>query len=150
MKSPLTLAFGIYVICSKPALALSDLVARQTCDEFYCADWDSVVKDIGAAAGALKQWLDFSQPQYPETSPAPDTDPTEPQDSQALPAPKNPPEPNPDSEILIQAPPPELNGCQAVAPSSNFDAKDNLVSRSYKLLWINGLCSQFLMPCGAR
>lgn len=147
MKIPLNLAFGIYLICSKPALALSDLVTRQTCNEFYCADWDSVVKGIngaaGAAAGAINQWLDFSQPQYPETAPAPDTDPTEPQDSQALPAPKNPPEPNPDSEIWIQAPPPELSGCQAVAPSSNFDEKDNLVSHSYKLLWINGLCSQF-------
>lgn len=141
MKSPLTLAFGIYLICSKPVLALSDLVTRQTCEELYCADWDFVPKGIGAAAGEINQWLDFSQPQYPETAPAPDTDPTEPQDSQVLPALKNPPEPSPDAEIWIQAPPPELSGCQAVAPSSNVDAKDDLVSHSYKLLWINGLRS---------
>lgn len=138
MKGSLTLALGIYLICFKPALALPDLATRQTCDEFYCTDWDFVLKSIGSAAGAFNQWLDFSQPQSPEISPAPDTDPTEPQDSQVLPAQKNPPEPKTDSEIWIQAPPPELSGCQAVASSSNSDAKDNPVSHSSKPLWTNG------------
>lgn len=124
-------------------MALSDLVTRQTCDEFYCTDWDFVLKSIGAAAGAFNQWLDFSQPQYPETSPAPDTDPTEPQDSQVPPALKNPPEPKTNDETWIQAPPSELSGCQAVAPSTGSHAKDNPVSRPSKLLWTNGQGSQF-------
>lgn len=180
MKSPLTLALGIYLICFKPALALSDLVTRQTCDDSYCTDWDFVLKSIGGAAGAASQWLDFSQPPSPENAPAPDsdpteprgsqvrpapenpsepqavpetpdTDPTEPQDSQDLPAPKNPPEPQANPELWIQAPPPELSGCQGVAPFSNSDAKDNPVSHSFTPLWIN--CPQvrsFLMPSGAR
>lgn len=164
MKSPLTLALGIYLICFKPALALSDLVTRQNCDEFYCTDWDFVLKSIGAAAGAASQWLDFSQPPSPETAPAPknpsepqavperpDTEPVEQQDSQTLPAPKNPPEPQVDTKLWIQTPPPELNGCQGVAPSSNSDAQDNPVSYSFAPLWIN--CPQvrsFLMPSGAR
>lgn len=143
MKSSLNLAFGIYLICSQPALALSNLITRQTCDEIYCTDWDSIEKGIGGAAGTINQWLDFSQPQDPETAPAPDTDPTEPQDSQVLPGQQNPPEPKTDSEIWIQAPSPELGGCQAVSPSSNSGAEDNLVSHSFKLLWINDSGSQF-------
>lgn len=187
MKSPLTLALGIYIICFTPALALSDLVTRQACDEFYCSDWDFVLKSLGgaagAAAGAASRWLDFSQPPYPETVPAPDTAPTEPQDSQVRPAPnnpaelqadpetapapdidptesqdsqvrpalKNPFEPQANTELWIQSPPPELSGCQAVAPSSNSDAKDNLVSHFSTPRWIN--CPQvcnILMPSGAR
>lgn len=180
MKNPLTLALGIYLICFKPTLASSDLVTRQTCDEFYCTDWDFVLKIIGDAAGVASQWLDFSQPPSPETAPAPDSDPTEPrgsqvrpapqnpselqvvpetpdtdstelQDSKVLPAPKNPSEPQVSNELWIQAPPPELSGCQAVAPSSNSDTQDNAVSHSFTLLWIN--CPQvrsFLMPSGAR
>lgn len=150
MKSLLALTFGIYLICSKPAFAVSDLVTRQTCDEFYCTDWDFGIKSIGDATSAASQWLDFSQTQNPDTAPAPDTDPTDPQDSQVLPAPKNPAEPQTDSETWIQAPPPELTGCQTVAPSSNSDAKDNLVSHSFKLLCINGTGSQYLTPSGVR
>lgn len=180
MKSPLTLALGIYLICFKPTLASSDLVTRQTCDEFYCTDWDFVLKIIRDSAGAASQWLDFSQPPSPETAPAPDSDQTEPrgsqlrpapqnpselqavpetpdidpnerQGSQVLPAPKNPTEPQVSTELWIQAPPPELGGCQAVAPFSNSDTKDNAVSHSFTPLWIN--CPQFcsfLMPSGAR
>lgn len=175
MKSPLTLALGIYLICFKPTLASSDLVTRQTCDEFYCTDWDYVLKVLGDAAGAASQWLDFSQPPSPETAPAPgsdptdsrgsqlrpapqtpseqqavpetpDTDPNELQDSQVLPAPKNPTEPRVNPESWIQAPPPELSGCQAAAPFSNSDTKDNPVSHSFTPLWINCLqVRSFLM-----
>lgn len=154
MKSPLTLALGIYLICFKPELALSDLITRQTCDELYCTDWNFVLDSIGgaagAAAGAASQWLDFFQPPSPETAPAPDTDPTEPRDSQVRPLPNNPPEPQADTELWIQAPPPELSGCQAAAPS-NSDAKYDPVSHSLMPLWI--YCPQvrsFLMPSGAR
>lgn len=151
MKSPLTLALGIYLICFKPDVALSDLITRQTCDEFYCTNWDFVLKSIGGAAGGASHWLDFFQPQSPETAPAPDTDPTEPRDSQVRPLPNNPPEPQADTELLIQAPPPELSGCQAVAPPSNSDAKKDPVSHSLTPLWT--YCPQvrsFLMPSGAR
>lgn len=154
MKSPLTLAVGIYLICFRPILASSDLVTRQTCDEFYCTDWDYVLKVFGAGAGAASQWLEFFQPPSPETAPAPGSDPTdsrgsklrpapktpsELQDSQVPPAPKNPTEPRVNPESWIQAPPPELSGCQAVAPFSNSDTKDNPVSHSFTPLWINCL-----------